>query len=182
MDASWWGKGVAIAKALVRHNAINHIVVKTIVEMVNLNYGEGEMVGKLILSWMDEHERTPGYLCRKSGLTLDEIIDLITGAVVPTDTALEALAEATGLPPDQLQANAADLAVSEREPDPLHCLTVKQVAELLQVSPDTVRAEMDSGALGSITFGQRVKRIPREALERRLATCRGAGGGEQGWH
>ena len=28
------------------------------------------MLGETLLSWMDEHERTTGYLCRKSGLSL----------------------------------------------------------------------------------------------------------------
>lgn len=130
------------------------------------------MLGALLLGWMEEQERTVGFLCRKSGLTIDELIALITGAVAPTDTVLAALAEATGVPLERLQTSAADVEVGERKLDPLHCLTVKQVAALLQVSEDTVRAEIDAGTLGSITVGQRVKRIPREALDARLAGWR----------
>ena len=111
------------------------------------------MVGKQLLSWMDEHERTPAYVCRKAGLELDELIALITGEVAPEEEVLSRLVEATGLLPEQLQSAEAE-PVSERIIDPLRCLTVKEVAALMQASEDTVRAEIDSGILGSITVGQ----------------------------
>lgn len=41
------------------------------------------------------------------------------------------------------------------------------------MSTDTVRSEMDSGALGYIIVGQRVRRIPHEALEQRISRWRG---------
>ena len=140
------------------------------------------MLGKQLLSWMDEHERTPGFLCRNSGLALDELIELITGVVVPDEAVLGRLAETTGLLPEQLQQQAADQAVGKREVDPLRCFTVKEVARLLQVSEDTIRAEMDSGVLGSITIGQRVKRVPVSALEQRLSAWREKPGGVTGCH
>ena len=130
------------------------------------------MVGRKLLSWMDEQERTPGYLCRISGLTLDDLIALITGDAVPNDEALAALAEATGVPREQLQSHGVDPEAAELATDPLRCLTVKQVSALMQVSEDTVRWEMDEGVLGSITIGQRVKRVPIAALEQRLSAWR----------
>ena len=130
------------------------------------------MMGKHLLLWMHEQERTPAYLCRISGLTLDELIALITGDAVPSDEAVAALTEATGVPREQLESNGADREVGERGTDPLRCFTVKEVAALLQVSEDTVRAEIESGALGSVTIGLRVKRVPRAALEKRLSTWR----------
>lgn len=137
------------------------------------------MLGKQLLSWMDEHERTPGYLCRKAGVGLDQLISLIVGEVVPDEEVLCRLVEATGLLPEQLQSAEADSGAEEAI-DPLSCLTVKDVAALLQVSTDTVRSEIDAGALGSILLGQRVRRIPREALEQRIAGWRGAVGEETG--
>ena len=115
---------------------------------------EDEMVGKHLLSWMDEHERTPGYLCRRSGLSLEELIELITGNV-PAELLLDCLAESTGIPRELLQPSSPEPAVGAPGPDPLRCLTVKEAAALLQVSEDTVRSEIDSGALGSVTIGQR---------------------------
>ena len=100
------------------------------------------MLGKQILSWMYEHERTLGYLCRKAGLTID---GLITGAVAQTNTVLAALCGATGFSEDQLQTSAADLATSEREANPVSCLTVK--------------TGIDASTLGSITLGEPVKRL-----------------------
>ena len=103
------------------------------------------MLGKQILSWMYEHERTLGYLCRKAGLTIDGLIALITGAVAQTNTVLAALGGATDLSEDQLQTSAADLAASERKANPVSCLTVK--------------TEIDASTLGSITLGEPVKRL-----------------------
>ena len=54
------------------------------------------------------------------------------------------------------------------EARPLRCYRVKEVAELLQVSPDTVRKEMTTGVLGHIVVGDRAHRIPHSALEARL--------------
>ena len=112
-------------------------------------------------------------------MPLDRLIALITGAVTPDEEVLSRLVKATGLVPEELQTCEAG-PVAERAIDSLRCLTVKEVAELLRVSEDTVRAEMDSGPLGSIIIGQRVRRIPREALEQRLSGWRGAAGGEMG--
>lgn len=133
------------------------------------------MLGRFLISWMYEQERTPVYLCREAGVDPDKLIDLIVGAAAPGEDTLNRLAEATGLPLDQLRQAAADQAAGTREDDPLRCFRVRDVAQILQVSEDTVRAEMDSGSLGSVTFGQRVKRVPREALEQRLSQWREPG-------
>ena len=76
---------------------------------------------------------------------------------------------------------AAQSATHDGKPvDSLRCYTVKQVAQRLNVSPDTVRSEIETGSLGSITVGQRAKRIPQEALEERLSRWREEAGVEQG--
>ena len=129
------------------------------------------MLGKRLLSWMDEHERTIGYLCRKAGVPLDHLIGLITGEVAPDEEVLGRLVKATGLLPEQLESEGAAPGVGDAA-DPLRCLTVKEVAARMRVSEDTVRWEMDAGVLGSITIGQRVKRVPISALEQRLAAWR----------
>ena len=130
------------------------------------------MLGRNLMKWMYEHERTPVYLCRRAGMDPDDLIDLIVGTAEPGEGILNRLAEATELPLDQLQTSAADRAVGERATDPLRCYTVKETANRMSVSPDTVRSEMDSGALGYIIVGQRARRIPHQALEERLGRWR----------
>lgn len=79
---------------------------------------------------------------------LDELIELVTGNAAPTDEALAALAEATGIPREQLESNLADPEAGQPATDPLRCLTVKQVAALLQVSEETVEKRWNSGWQG----------------------------------
>ena len=45
------------------------------------------------------------------------------------------------------------------------CLRVKEAAELLAVSEQTVRKLVKSGALQSVRIGRRGVRIPRSAVE-----------------
>ena len=130
------------------------------------------MLGKQLLQWLYGQDRTPGFLCRTAGVDPDDLIDLIVGAAAPGEDTLARLAEATELPLDQLQQAAADQAVSECGPDPLRCYKVNEVAARMGVSPDTVRSEMDSGALGYIIVGQRARRIPHQALDERLGRWR----------
>lgn len=127
------------------------------------------MVGKTILAWMDEHERHPGYLARKAGLSAGALIALIVGEDAAIPAELKALEEAMALAPGQLVEAASENAggVGAKK-DPLTCLTVKEVAARMQVSEDTVRKEMELGMLHCITVGQRVKRIPWAALQQRL--------------
>ena len=140
------------------------------------------MIGKTILTWMDAQDRTLSFLARTAGVNVEVLVRLITGGGVATREELSALEHAMDLPQGSLEAGtilADPTAVSD---DPLRCLTVKEVAALLQVSEDTVRAEIESGALGSVTIGLRVKRVPRAALEKRLSTWRETGDGGMGLH
>lgn len=54
-------------------------------------------------------------------------------------------------------------------------LTVNQVAELLQLSPLTVRDWIRSGLLPHVKVGRRTYRIDRDDLERWLRTQKGGG-------
>ena len=139
------------------------------------------MVGKSILEWMVEQDRTVAYLARQADLETEMLIGVIAGGAVPTDDAVAALAEATGIPREQLQSNGVNPEDVEFLTDPLRCLTVKEVAARMKVSEDTVRWEMDAGVLGHITIGQRVKRIPVSALEKRLSGWRTKSEGGTGW-
>ena len=130
------------------------------------------MLGMNIWRWMYHDKRGPDYLCERAGLDCDELFALIVGAAAPGEDTLNRLAEATGLPLDQLQTSAADSAVGEVGPDPWRCYKVNEVADRMGVGPDTVRSEMDSGALGHIIVGQRLRRIPHQALEERLGRWR----------
>ena len=127
------------------------------------------MVGTIVLKWLVDQDRTVGYLARQAGVDTDALVHVITGGMPVDAQDLLALEHAMGVPEGKLQ-QAADVGPSpEERPDPLVCFTVKQVALMLQVSEDTVRAEVDDGVLGSIVVGQRVRRIPRAALEDRLS-------------
>ena len=130
------------------------------------------MLGMNIWRWMYHEDRGPDYLCQRVGLDCDELFALMVGAAAPRDELLAKLAEVTKLPMEQLAASAADQAVGASELDPRRCYKVEEVARFLGVSLDTVRSEMDSGALGYIIVGQRVRRIPHQALEERLGRWR----------
>ena len=80
-----------------------------------------------------------------------------------------ALSALTGIPAEDLQRSGPDRG-SAADLDPLRCYTVAEVAALMGVSADTVRAEMKSGTLEHVVIGARAHRIPRAALERRLTT------------
>ena len=133
-------------------------------------------LGALILQWMADQDRSPGYLATRSGIGVDRIVDLISGAAAPTSFDISALAAATGIAEEQLQEAATSTGSTERPSalDPLQCLTVKDVANLLQVSKDTVRSAIDDGSLPSFIVGQRNVRVPRLALEQHLIQAGGA--------
>ena len=133
-------------------------------------------LGALILRWMADQDRSPGYLTTKTGIDVDRIVDLISGATAITLLEAPVLAKATGFTEEQLQEAATSTGSAERPsaPDPLQCLTVKDVAGLLQVSEDTVRSAIDVGSLPSMRVGERTIRIPRLALEQHLVQVGGA--------
>ena len=132
--------------------------------------------GHLILRWILDEERTLGYLAARSAIAADRLMDLITGAGTPTALEISALATVTSLTEEQLQEAARMPGASERTPvlDPLQCLTVKDVASLLQVSTDTVRSAIEIGSLPSFVVGQRSVRVTRTALEQHLIQVGGA--------
>ena len=123
-------------------------------------------IGETILTWMGEHDRTLGYLARLSNLDVPRVIALIAAQSPATDEEVAVLAEAMAL-------EVGDLLSAERpavvEVHPLQCYTVREVAHLLGVSQDTVRAEMKTGVLRYVVVGERAHRIPHAALEWRLA-------------
>jgi DNA binding domain, excisionase family len=51
-------------------------------------------------------------------------------------------------------------------------LTVNEVAERLNVTPQMVRALIKNGKLGSYKIGQRSTRISQEDLEKYLESCK----------
>ena len=132
--------------------------------------------GHLILRWILDEERTLGYLAVRSAISADRLMDLITGAGTPTASEISGLATATGLTEEQLQAAGSLPNASERTGllDPLQCLTVKDVASLLQVSTDTVRNAIEVGSMPSFVVGQRSVRVSRMALEQHLIQVGGA--------
>ena len=134
-------------------------------------------LGAIILQWMADQDRSPGYLATKSGIGVDRLIDLISGAAAITLLEAPILAKATGFTEEQIldAGTSVDLAETQSSaPDPLQCLKVKDVAALLQVSEDTVREAIGTGSIPSFVVGQRNVRIPRMALEQHLVQAGGA--------
>ena len=119
-----------------------------------------------LILWIYEEDRTIGYVGRMSGIDGRRVVDLVAG-IAPTGDEVTALSQLTGISADDLTGpgGAAEWAPA----DPLHCYTIAEAAKLLGVSVDVVRAEIRSGALAHVVFGSRAYRIPRSALEERLA-------------
>ena len=102
-------------------------------------------MGEVILDWMNANDRTLSYLARASELDADLLIALITGRSMAADHDRETLAAAMGMSVGELMQSSDSPAVADTHP--LRCYTVREVAALLQVSEDTVRKEMATGAL-----------------------------------
>ena len=126
------------------------------------------MLGKSILAWMHEQDRSINYLSRSAGIAPERLIDLLVAAVAPVHDELAALAHVTGLPVEDL-SREAEASRQDTPIDPLRCYSVVEAAGLLGVSPDTIRKEMSQGTLAYVVLGERAMRIPRRALEERLA-------------
>lgn len=121
-----------------------------------------------LLVWMHDHDRTIGYVASRSGIDGVRVLDLLAGDGA-SDDELSALSTLTGMPLQDLQPQGA----GGDHFDPLRCYTVGEVAELMGVSADTVRAELRAGSLEHVVIGARVHRIPRWALEQRLGQPEG---------
>ena len=119
-----------------------------------------------LLEWMHLEERTVGYVASRSGIEVGRLIQLVSGAG-PSGDELSALSAVTGIPAEALGERGGSRPCSV-DFDPLRCYSVAEVADIMAVSKDTVRAEMKTGALEYVLIGARVQRIPRAALERRL--------------
>ncbi len=124
-------------------------------------------MGEVILDWMNANDRTLSYLARASELDADLLIALITGQSMAADHDRETLAAAMGMGVGELVQSSDSPAVADTHP--LRCYTVREVAALLQVSEDTVRKEMATGALHYLVVGERAMRIPHAALQRRVS-------------
>ena len=134
-------------------------------------------LGSLLLGWMADEDRSPGYLAVRSAITVDRLVDLLTGSAMATMFEITALAAATGFTEEQLQqacVGQAEPVDQSKSPDPLQCLRVKDVAQLLQVSQETVRSAIEAGSLPSFVVGQRNVRVSRMALEQHLTQVGGA--------
>ena len=134
-------------------------------------------IGTLLLRWMSDEDRSPGYLATRSAITVERLVDLLAGSAMATMFEITALSAATGFTEEQLQKACVgqDEPVDRSDsPDPLQCLKVKDVAQLLQVSQDTVRSAIEAGSLPSFVVGQRNVRVSRMALEQHLAQVGGA--------
>ena len=118
-------------------------------------------IGEIVLGSMHEHDRSPGFLDRQCGVDVERLMLLITGQAAPTGEELEALAAAMGIEAHELAQS--DEAPAVADVHPLRCYTVREVAALLQVSEDTVRKEMSTGALRYIVVGARASHPPRRA-------------------
>ena len=79
---------------------------------------------------MADEDRSPRYLSSKSGISVDCLVDLISGAAVITLLEASVLVKATGFTEEQLldAGMSTDPAESQSSaPDPLPCPTVKDV-------------------------------------------------------
>lgn len=140
------------------------------------------MAAKILLKWLDEHDRPISYLARKCEVDTGRLINLLCGDAHADDAELRALSDANGVPTDDLQ-RAADAVTRSAATHPCQCYSVAEVAKILKVSSDTVRKELKDGTLRHIVIGDRVQRIPLSALEQRVSGNRDAldgGGGVPG--
>lgn len=87
------------------------------------------MIGKTMLNWMVEHDRTVGFLARQSGMDPDAVVELIAGETTADIAALIALERAMGLPEGALQREAQSATGEHDHLDSLRCYTVKQIAD-----------------------------------------------------
>ena len=133
------------------------------------------MVGKTILAWMVEQDRTLAYLSQQSGLDVDTLVGLIVGEADVDVQGLTALEQTMNLSPGALGPVATSIAPDAEPTDSLRCFTVKEVASRLRVSEDVVRQEMATGKLWYIIVGVRGQRIPWGALQDRISQW------ERGW-
>ena len=127
------------------------------------------MVGKTILAWMVEQDRTLAYLSQQSGLDVDTLVGLIVGEAAVDVQDLTALEQTMNLSPGALETVATSIAPDPEPTDSLRCFTVKEVASRLRVSEDVVRQEMATGKLWYIIVGVRGQRIPWGALQDRIS-------------
>ena len=134
---------------------------------------------KSLLNWMHREERTVGYVARRSGIDPGRLIDLIAGST-PTDEEVAALATTTGISAAELRGLGPHRTPSGESLDPLRCYNVAEAAAIMNVNPDTVRAEMRDGVLEHVVIGTRAQRIPRWALVRRLMGQKGNHDGQGG--
>ena len=124
-------------------------------------------IGEIVLRSMHEHDRSPGFLDRQCGVDVERLMLLITGQAAPTDGDLTSLAGAMWVEPRELAQSHEAPALADVHP--LRCYTVREAANLLAVSEDTVRKEMSTGALRYIVVGERAMRIPHGALAWRVS-------------
>ena len=123
------------------------------------------MLHEIFFAWMANEQRTPGFLAEQSGVDLDRLIALERGEDAPTIDELVALSGVTGVPVEELR-EAADATSSATEAGQQEWYSVREAAEHLGVSTDTVYAMINAGTLDHTVVGRRLKKIHREDLGR----------------
>ena len=123
------------------------------------------MIGRPFVEWMRAEDRTIGYTARQCEMDETRLVDLLVGHADPTNEELLALAEVTGVSVDDLRG-AADATPAATAAGPREWFSVREAAEHLGVSEDTIYAMTKAGTLRYAVVGQRLKRIHRQDMER----------------
>ena len=125
---------------------------------------------EVIFTWLAEHRRDPVYLADLCRMDPDRLAMLVCGHAVPTDHELAMLADATGVPVDDIQQDA-ETKTGVAAVNPATCYSASQVAELLSTSADTIYTMMADGRLYWVLVGEKLKRIPHFGLIAFLMGC-----------
>ena len=118
---------------------------------------------ELIFAWLGEHRREPGYLADLCSMTLERLTMIVCGRGVPTDDEVMALADATGIPPEELK-RGAETAPGMAAVNAAQCYSAADLVSLLRVSAETAYNLMTNGQLYWTFVGEKLKRVPHFAL------------------
>ena len=121
-----------------------------------------------VLRWMADEDRTVAYLARQCGVDEGQMVSALVGRDAHDGDLVSMLESVMGLTEGELlddQENTGVGAVAVH----LRCFTIEEVATRMQVHPDTVRKEINTGRLRHIRVGDRGIRIPYCALAERLS-------------
>ena len=123
------------------------------------------MLWKICLVWMAGERRDPVYLSERCGMSPERCIAVMCGETRPDEAELAALSEVMSIPVEELR-RAADATPAATAAGPQEWFSVREAAEHLGVSEDTIYAMTKAGTLRYAVVGQRLKRIHRQDMER----------------